>query len=176
MPQSNPPRALRLHKSLSADPRISRSARSLGVSRYRMLCMLLDLWLWCAQYLPADGSVGDFPLECFADIARFDRGKERFIDALVEGGFLTLDPPRVHMIERFVSIEPAPRVAGLRRHIPALLNRRGQWCEICGDTLPDDCSEIHVDHIIPVSKGGDHRLSNLRLAHGACNIARGNRV
>lgn len=33
-----------------------------------------------------------------------------------------------------------------------------------------------VDHIIPLSKGGDDRLSNVALAHLGCNMSKGNRV
>ncbi len=46
-------------------------------------------------------------------------------------------------------------------------------CGICGNF----CSLDHasLDHIIPVSKGGTHTWDNVQLAHGSCNVQKGNR-
>lgn len=38
---------------------------------------------------------------------------------------------------------------------------------ICGDMYPS------IDHIVPVSKGGNHTWDNVRLAHRICNSLRG---
>lgn len=46
-------------------------------------------------------------------------------------------------------------------------------CGICGKAVNRE--EASVDHIIPLSKGGDHSYVNTRLAHIRCNLARGNR-
>ena len=39
-------------------------------------------------------------------------------------------------------------------------------CGICGESLEGD---YHIDHIIPLSGGGEHSASNLQLAHPICN-------
>jgi 5-methylcytosine-specific restriction endonuclease McrA len=40
-------------------------------------------------------------------------------------------------------------------------------CRLCGEDVdPDD---FHVDHDVPVSRGGEHHLANLQVAHPACN-------
>lgn len=64
-----------------------------------------------------------------------------------------------------------------------LIERDGAVCGICGGDLPKNEEGsyfhplVHVDHIVPVSKGGEKKaLENLRLAHAPCNIKRGNRV
>lgn len=45
-------------------------------------------------------------------------------------------------------------------------------CKYCGE----DCSSnYHVDHVIPLSKGGKHDLSNLTIACQTCNISKGNK-
>ena len=36
-------------------------------------------------------------------------------------------------------------------------------------------SGLHIDHLIPLSKGGADTLNNVRPAHGLCNIKKGNR-
>lgn len=54
-----------------------------------------------------------------------------------------------------------------------LYERDGGVCGIC--RRPVSRPESSVDHIIPLSKGGEHSYANTRIAHLRCNIARGNR-
>lgn len=54
----------------------------------------------------------------------------------------------------------------------AVYVRDSGLCGICGDSVPVEATSI--DHIIPVSLGGDDDLSNLRLTHLTCNQSRGN--
>lgn len=47
-------------------------------------------------------------------------------------------------------------------------------CGICGDpALRDD---FHVDHIIPLSRGGDHSYANTQVAHPVCNSRKHNKL
>ena len=64
------------------------------------------------------------------------------------------------------------------RDILAMIERDGIACAECDGILvnPFDGSEVHVDHIVPASKGGSDNLSNRRLLHAVCNLRRGNRV
>ena len=41
-------------------------------------------------------------------------------------------------------------------------------CYLCGDLIP--LGERHVDHIVPVSKGGSSRPSNLAVTCAKCNL------
>jgi len=41
-------------------------------------------------------------------------------------------------------------------------------CYLCGKVIPK--GERHVDHIIPLSKGGLHTASNLAVACAVCNL------
>lgn len=52
---------------------------------------------------------------------------------------------------------------------------RDEWrCYLCGFAVdpelrwPDDLA-ASVDHVVPVSRGGSHRMANLRLTHWRCN-------
>lgn len=63
---------------------------------------------------------------------------------------------------------------------PIIIYERDQWlCGICGhpiektqkSPLPNSPS---IDHIIPLSLGGEHKPNNLRAAHLYCNSIRGN--
>lgn len=56
--------------------------------------------------------------------------------------------------------------------LDALMVRDGYRCWLCG--LPVTRRRATRDHVIPRSKGGKNRASNLRLAHRRCNQRRGN--
>lgn len=47
-------------------------------------------------------------------------------------------------------------------------------CYICGKPIP--IGQRHVDHIIPLSKGGPHRPSNLAVACAKCNHRKYNKL
>lgn len=53
-------------------------------------------------------------------------------------------------------------------------------CGLCGEGMdretpyPDPLSKS-IDHIVPLSLGGQHVLSNLQWTHLRCNVAKGNR-
>lgn len=47
--------------------------------------------------------------------------------------------------------------------------RDGGLCRICGDGVVDP-SGWHLDHIVPICKGGGHTFDNLAVTHPACNL------
>ena len=67
------------------------------------------------------------------------------------------------------------RLTGYRQHLPVLIERHRGICEICGKALPLDWSQIHVDHILPRSRGGTDAPDNLQAAHDSCNLRKGPR-
>jgi 5-methylcytosine-specific restriction endonuclease McrA len=44
-------------------------------------------------------------------------------------------------------------------------------CGICGGDL--EGPDFHIDHIVPVSRGGEHSYANTQLAHASCNVRKG---
>ena len=55
-----------------------------------------------------------------------------------------------------------------------VLMRDGNRCKICGVICSEGLHNIHFDHIIPWSKGGETVLENLQVLCSACNEAKGN--
>jgi len=55
----------------------------------------------------------------------------------------------------------------------ALLSTRPLACERCGATPPQ--AKIHIDHVVPASKGGSSRLENLRYLCEPCNLRKSNK-
>lgn len=65
---------------------------------------------------------------------------------------------------------------GVIEHIDprAVYERDHEICGICGEHV--EPADISVDHIAPLSLGGQHTWENVRLAHLLCNVRRGNRL
>ncbi|MGP9611596.1 HNH endonuclease [Corynebacterium sp. AOP36-E1-14] len=62
-----------------------------------------------------------------------------------------------------------------------VLNRDGWSCGICGMEIDPKLRHPNrragtIDHIIPLSQGGQHHYGNVQAAHYSCNSAKGNRT
>lgn len=58
---------------------------------------------------------------------------------------------------------------------PAILERDGMVCHICGDDIPS-MSDLHFDHVMPLSKGGAHSYDNIKPSHASCNMRKGAKI
>lgn len=55
--------------------------------------------------------------------------------------------------------------------VDAVWNRDGGKCVYCGSN-----ENLHLDHIIPFSKGGDTSIENLQLLCQKCNLEKSNKI
>lgn len=56
------------------------------------------------------------------------------------------------------------------------IKRRDNYtCQLCGKYMPDEVG-LHIDHIIPISKGGKSVPSNLQVLCSKCNGKKSNRL
>lgn len=49
-----------------------------------------------------------------------------------------------------------------------LIRRDGAVCAICGEPIAT-MHDITLDHVMPISRGGETTIDNLQLAHERCN-------
>lgn len=76
------------------------------------------------------------------------------------------------------AIAPSPDVAYERLPILAsvrfrVLERDGYRCRYCGRGATDEGVRLHIDHRVPVSRGGTNDMSNLVTACQKCNLGKG---
>lgn len=79
-----------------------------------------------------------------------------------------LQAPKRRRAERLRNAKRAP----INRE--AIFERDGWLCGICGE--PVAVGDATLDHIVPISLGGSHEPSNVRLAHSLCNSRRGDGI
>ena len=71
---------------------------------------------------------------------------------------------------------PSSPIAASRQPIPAglrfaVLRRDGFRCAYCGRGEPESV-KLHIDHIVPVARGGRTELENLVTACATCNLGK----
>ena len=74
-------------------------------------------------------------------------------------------------LEGFVTGSPPSRL----RLVARLCREQDGLCGIC-DKRIEPWESMHLDHIVPVSRGGSHDRKNLQAAHALCNLRKGNRM
>lgn len=67
-----------------------------------------------------------------------------------------------------------------------VLEMYGSNCHICNEPIDLDAPRasrykgwergLHLDHVIPISKGGSDTIDNVRPAHGVCNLRKGTQI
>ncbi|MEO1503139.1 MAG: HNH endonuclease [Pseudomonadota bacterium] len=104
------------------------------------------------------------------------------VRALEKSGELILEEFDNGIVGGFIAVgfeEPA-KLNDKMRKVPwdwaerreAVIQRDGYRCAYC----EKQCYSPHVDHIVPVSRGGTHDLSNLTVACPACNLSKGDKL
>ena len=56
----------------------------------------------------------------------------------------------------------------------AVFERDNYTCQYCGRSYEE--ADLEIEHIIPISKGGNNDIRNLATACGACNRTKGTRI
>jgi hypothetical protein len=163
--------------------KIQKAARTCGVSEPTMLGHVHLLWYWAAVYQD-DGDLSGYSNEDIADFARWEGEPDHFVYGLTRNfgphGSLITEPGRsIDGWGEYILV----RLDNLRRYLPdskrrAILDRDGWLCVNCGTPRVPGVgpSGLHIDHIVPVSRGGSDAESNLQVLCSDCNINKGART
>jgi 5-methylcytosine-specific restriction endonuclease McrA len=93
--------------------------------------------------------------------------------------FMKDNPHKVREIAR--KRRATKRANGWEKYTEAqVLELHGAVCHICGNPIDLTLDRrigkegwemsLHIDHVIPISKGGPDKLSNVKPSHGKCNL------
>ena len=55
-----------------------------------------------------------------------------------------------------------------------IITRDNYTCQLCGKYMPDEVG-LHIDHIVPISRGGKTVPSNLQVLCSKCNGSKSNK-
>jgi len=81
----------------------------------------------------------------------------------------------VKAVKKQVVKKRTNRIANLRQRF-RVMKRDGFKCVLCGSSPATQIGcELHIDHIIPWSKGGETVEENLRTLCSSCNLGRSNK-
>lgn len=88
-------------------------------------------------------------------------------------------PEKVRLQKRQLAVRREARKSGNRvgnvSYAKILL--RDTHCHICGEAInKDDRQSFHFDHVIPLARGGEHSMDNIKLACASCNIRKGDKL
>lgn len=87
----------------------------------------------------------------------------------------------LHLQKQWAKDDAAMRDRGARRRArkrgatiehftrQEIIDRDNRTCHICRRTNLTD-KQIHIDHVIPLSKGGEHSRANCKVSCAPCNI------
>jgi len=91
------------------------------------------------------------------------------------GGFLLTDCGDIVSPERWMPAdapEPEPKRQPVKPSVRfQILKRDNYACQMCGATAADG-AKLEIDHIVPVSKGGQNDEDNLQVLCRDCNIGK----
>lgn len=99
----------------------------------------------------------------------YERNRERVVERNATWAMLNPEKRRA-ILRQHKAKRRAQEEAGISGGVLAAWTaEQPKVCFYCGDTCPDD---FHVDHFVPLSKGGPHVLTNLRIACAPCNLSK----
>jgi 5-methylcytosine-specific restriction endonuclease McrA len=57
----------------------------------------------------------------------------------------------------------------------AIIERDGMVCHICSNPI-EGLADLHMDHVIPLARGGAHHEDNIKPAHALCNMRKSDKI
>lgn len=148
-----------------------RRSRNLHITDEQLFENLVDVWLGLGRqprYTDIDGPASVYSAGTYANrFGGWRAALERFVEWANSEG-----PSADAIAER--PCKPAKRTSRtINWRLRAMvLMRDGARCQLCGADVGSG-AKLHVDHIIPWSRGGETELDNLQILCEVCNIGKG---
>jgi len=64
---------------------------------------------------------------------------------------------------------------GIKAFVDGVKAKSSALCYYCGAVIPTKGRSLHFDHIVPISKGGQHSVANLCVSCAPCNLSKHNK-
>ena len=168
-------------------PKMKRLGRRVGkllglgpeIGRHVATSIMIRLWEWSSRYAQ-DGDIGCFDLVDIGEALQWPgQDPADLIDVLIECELIQAQTDG-GLIVRRIRRREHPRFQALRDEIrrdrasllALLIRRDGPDCQICASEGPP----YHIDHVVPLSRGGKNDLPNLQLLCPPCNLRKGDSV
>jgi 5-methylcytosine-specific restriction endonuclease McrA len=149
-----------------------KKTRNLNISNEMLFENLVEVWTKLGRQPKYNDLTKDVSLYSSATYEkRFDTWRKA-LEAFVSWANEGVLPPVNQTVPTGVVGRKTPRTANWRQRAIVLM-RDGAKCQLCGAT-PQSGAKLHIDHVIPWSKGGETVLENLRVLCEQCNIGRSN--
>lgn len=143
--------------------------RNLNISNEELFDNLVDVWLLLGRQPKYDDLTRNCSKYSSGTYEKRFGGWRAALEAFVRWaneGEMSLAPKAS---ERTFNSR-TPRKVNWRLRALVLM-RDGACCRLCG-AAPHDGAKLHVDHIVPWSKGGETTIENLQILCNVCNIGK----
>ncbi|MEX2286954.1 MAG: HNH endonuclease [Planctomycetaceae bacterium] len=145
------------------------STRNYRIPNDDLFQNLADVWLKLGEQPIYDDMNRSPSRYCASTYANRFGSFRKALDAFVVWANAKSPPPAVAATQpiaaRHTRREPTWRQRAL------VLMRDGNTCRMCG-ARPEHGARLHVDHVVPWSKGGETVLDNLQVLCAQCNIGK----
>jgi hypothetical protein len=147
-----------------------KATRNLNIPTEDLFENLVAVWLKLGRqprYADVDGPLSAFSAGTYANrFGGWRAALEQFVDWANASDH---EAPNTSVAETG-KIKRTPRTINWRLRALVLI-RDGARCQLCGASVQTGAT-LHVDHVVPWSKGGETELENLQILCEPCNIGK----
>lgn len=144
------------------------------VTRWDKDTKLIALYLLTSPHRITEGLFRQPSAYIVADTELPAAKVEKALKRMEADGFIERDGDMVRVLSEMGTGPHLQARPGISRRVrQRIIERDGLRCGICGDAV--NPSDVHIDHIVPFARGGSSEMDNLQVAHGVCNMRKGDR-
>ncbi len=149
-----------------------KKTRNLNISNEMLFQNLVEVWTKLGHQPKYSDLSKDVSLYSSGTYEKRFGTWRKALEAFVSWANEGVSPPTSQTVPSGVIGRKTLRTVNWRQRAIVLM-RDGAKCQLCGVT-PQSGARLHIDHVIPWSKGGETVLENLRVLCEQCNIGRSN--